>query len=715
MHRLRCLILIAIASCAATAFAAGSTDRPRLAVFAFANETGNSVYDAVCSTAERSLLLTLRQLALYDLEAISRALGNDEEQLRAAAMEQRADYVMFASVSAQRRLLVFSFGLFDRAKGTTTIMVQSDAVSALDLFEAMDDVIAQALDGITGSHIGFGRVELANQGEKGSYRVLLDGIDAGTDVKELSRVLVGSHSLSVIQRRMLEETEIARASFDLEEGSSFSVEFSVPYLTDAERERIEGLEKDIRSRWQAPSALEDIDAKVVEFASLLRDVSYSPRLSEYQDRARQLQAEWDVLKNRFTIEDRAWDPESTLLDPSIVAYLTARTYSDPEAIRRGAESNASLLATLFELAAGKAMSDGEYERGAALVGSVLDFTRYLPEERKTEYAFAAAKLRELVEKKSEDPDRFLKDLEAVFGAQIAAGRKLYDLRDDATIAGKAVVLSSDSSAILGIAGAKGEAGPVVVTTTERVSIAVAKAGQAPTVAELSIPDGRRLAFLDGGFQSFGRTEREVAMSYVDKAGVSWGTISFASLPVGARLSLDGSAVKLTWDGSEATTGRIPPKSYKLSVRVKNLSYKARVDVSAGQDTRVDLPYDYLTKVYGAARKSLKGARAGKALGGLFWLGIGAAGTYLAYDQYQEGIGIYANYKSSTVPATVADYRAQLDSQSLKVVLSGIAGGLGFLLGTTSIASIPSKDSIELSIRQIDEELERLRRLQGVSE
>ncbi len=707
----------AILACCASvaAFAAGPVSKPRLAVFAFSNETGNPVYDAVCASAGRSLLLTLRQLSLYDLETLPRTIGSETVQLQAAAMEQRADYLMFGGVTAQGRNLVFRFGLFDRAKGTTTVMQQSDPVSALDLFEAMDEVIAQALDAVTGSHIGFGRVELANGGEKGTYRVLLDGIDAGTDVKELSRVLVGPHSIAVIQRRMLEESEIARASFNLAEGDAYTFEFSIPYLTEAEKAKIEGIERDIRSRWQSAAIAAEIDAKVSEFGSLLRDVSYSPRLAEYQNRAKQLQAEWEILKNRFAIEGRAWNPESTLLDPSIVAYLTAQTYLDPAALKTGAESNASLLATLLELAAGKAMSEGEYDKGVSFIGGVLDFARYLPEERKTEYAFAVATLKALVEKRTEDPGKFLENLESVFGAQIAAGKKLHELRDRAMAAGKAVVLSSDSGAAIGIGGAAGEAGPVVVDAAKAVPVTIAKEGEEPSAAKLDIPEGRKLAFLDGGFRAFGRTEQEVASSYVGWAGVEWGTISFNALPKSARVSLDGSPAKILWDNNTPKTGRLPPRRYNVRVVVRNKEYKTYASVNAGSDSRVELPYHYLATVYGAERKNLKGSRGRKALGGLFFLGIGGAATYFAYDAYREGQGIYDEYQAATIPSEIEDHRSKMEDLTGKVVISGLVGGMGLLIGTSMLATIPGKAKVKRGVAEIDAELARLRKLQGVAE
>jgi hypothetical protein len=50
-------------------------------------------------------------------------------------MEQRADYLMFGGVASARQEPGVRFGLFDRAKGTTTVM-EHPTRRSLDLFEA---------------------------------------------------------------------------------------------------------------------------------------------------------------------------------------------------------------------------------------------------------------------------------------------------------------------------------------------------------------------------------------------------------------------------------------------------------------------------------------------------------------------------------------------------------------------------------------------------
>lgn len=562
----RCPVVL---GCLVLFFAAGQVfaapaSKPRLAVFAFGNETGNTVYDSACAGAERSLVLTLRQLGLYELESLTRAIGRNDDELRAAAMERNADYVMFGGVSSGRgKELVFRLGLFDRAKGKTTVLRESESVTSLNLFEAIDDVISKVLDGITGGHLGFGAVELVNTGEKGTYRVLLDGMDAGDDLSELPRVLAGSHTLAVVQRRMLGEGEIARASFALKEGGFYEFKFAVPYLTAQEKERVEGAERAIRAEWQSPAARAQVAAKVEAFSALVRDVSYSPRLAEYQARSRQLEAEWEILKNRFEIEERAWHPDSLILDPSVVVYLTAKKYPDPETLKRGAESNASLLATLHELAAGAAMAQGRYDDGVKLLESILDFSRYMPSERKAEYAFAVATVKQLAGTRETNPQKFKTDLEAVFGAQMEAGTKMASLEEEAKRSGSAVIVSSDSEANLAVGDATVEIGPTLANAVGgEVTVRVLRGVEGSDV-KVTVPAGRRVVFLDSGFRAFGRAQAEAGSSG------PMAPLKIKCVPKGYTIFVNGEKVGIT------PLGQVMVKAGSLKVRFERQGEEPR--------------------------------------------------------------------------------------------------------------------------------------------
>ncbi|MEI6876486.1 MAG: hypothetical protein WCL50_15305, partial [Spirochaetota bacterium] len=200
---------------------AAKTEKPHLAVLGFANETGSKSTDAATNAATDTILLTLHQLGLYELLPVAGAVARDVESLRAWAESHKADYVMFGRIGRGADSgFVCGLALFDRAKGRISIDRQSGEVSALELFETSDQLIASVLDEVSGRHIGFGRLLLEARGEKGSYRVLLDGMEAGTDLPSIDAVLNGSHTVSVVQRRMFGELELAKKSFTVEEGTT---------------------------------------------------------------------------------------------------------------------------------------------------------------------------------------------------------------------------------------------------------------------------------------------------------------------------------------------------------------------------------------------------------------------------------------------------------------------------------------------------------------
>ena len=79
---------------------------------------------------------------------------------------------------------------------------------------------------------------------------------------------------------MLGDREIAKSSVEVNEGDSVTIEFALPYLMDDEKAKVENLMAGIASGWDDASATANVDAKLGELRSLVRDVSYSPKLSK---------------------------------------------------------------------------------------------------------------------------------------------------------------------------------------------------------------------------------------------------------------------------------------------------------------------------------------------------------------------------------------------------------------------------------------------------
>jgi hypothetical protein len=405
---------------------------PHLAVFRISNDTGNPSYEAACNAATDSLVITLRQLGFYELlPTEARGGTGDLDSLRAWAESRNADYIVFGSIgSASGGRLACGLSLFDRAKGKVSLEKLEDKVAPLDVFDAEDGLVLAMLDAMTGRHLGFGSLVFSNGGVKGSYRVYLDGAEVGSDLPGLDKVLAGSHSLRIAQRRMLGELELVRRDFVVKEGEGLEVAFSVPALTDGERARLEGLEASARGGWADPAAAAEVEGAVSDYLALTRDASYSPAISDYAKRGKQLSAEWSVMRNRLELLDSAWEPESELLDPSVAAYLTAKSCPDPEAVRAKVRENALLLAAFLELRSAKAALDADYAASAAAMASILEFSRYLPEDRAAEYTFAASSLKEMVGAGRADQEKAAA-AGKLFGKRLETAKRFYGLKGQA--------------------------------------------------------------------------------------------------------------------------------------------------------------------------------------------------------------------------------------------------------------------------------------------
>jgi hypothetical protein len=226
-----------------------------VAVVRFANGTSSTSYDAVCKAETDTLLLNLQQLGCYRVQSEDR-VGSGEDALRAMAAEERLDYVIYGEISKSTSGSIDCLlWVYDRAKGKTSPSQTKTAAGVLDIFDAADALGVSVLESMTGSHIGFGSLTLSNTGEKGSYRVLIDGYSVGADVASLERVLNGRHTVMVLQRRMQGEREIARSSVEIKEGETAEIQFAVPYLMDDEKAKVEGLKAAIGADWNVAKAM----------------------------------------------------------------------------------------------------------------------------------------------------------------------------------------------------------------------------------------------------------------------------------------------------------------------------------------------------------------------------------------------------------------------------------------------------------------------------
>jgi TolB-like protein len=404
--------------------------KAHVAVVRFANKTDSSSYDAACKAATDTLFLTLSELGRYRVQTED-AAGSTDDALRAMAEDKHVDFIMYGKMAKSAGGIDCSLSVFDRAKGKTTLSQSKKAAGVLDIFDATDELVVSVLQSMTGAHIGFGSLTLTNTGEKGSYAVLVDGTAVGSDLSSLDRLLIGQRAVTVTQKRMLGEREIARTSVVVKEGETAELSFAVPLLMDDEKKKVEELKASIDAGWNKAGATGDLDSKTAELLALFGSVAYSPKLASYKAEATQIAGEWALRKNRLAIEGSAWDPKAELLDSAGAIYAGAKAYPEPEKIRKAFTENAQLLATLFELKAGQALGDRDFEQSLACFESALILsTRFLGGARLTDYAYAVTTLKDFQEKSgAQNADAAGdKDLKTVFGPMMAAGGRFFGMR-----------------------------------------------------------------------------------------------------------------------------------------------------------------------------------------------------------------------------------------------------------------------------------------------
>jgi len=316
--------------------------------------------------------------------------------------------------------------------------------------------------------------------------------------------------------------------------------------------------------------------------------------------------------------------------------------------------NAAFLAILLELKAGAALQKGAYGEALSALEGILDFSRFLPEERKSDYAYGASELKGILT--STGAKNVTGQLKAIFGGQMKEGQSFYAEEGKAPAAYREILALVREPARFGH--------PI-------------EAGQTAKTSDF-------------------------------KAGISWGTLSFDWLPSGATVSFGKTSIDLTKaDDGRMISGGLPPGSYDVAVWANGLQYGTKIQVVAGTERRVDRPMDYLLKVYAARRRQALNARSSRLTTGRIFLGLGVAGLGAVAYLYNRGSTYYTDYQNAATNAVADADRYELSSIGNYILYSGIASGIGLLVGSATLASVPPQAQIEANVAEIDRQIKTL--------
>ena len=168
------------------------SDRARIALYEPSGPSADTAPTAALRTVTDSVELSLLILGRYDVRRLGAADPEaDIADIRAYCQDNRIDQAVL--VSGRRNPgggYTVRLEVYDRPKDGITIDREGSAAGALDLFDATDSLVASLVDGLSGSHILFGSLQVdtdppgalvaVNGHEVGPSPLRLRGLPAGT-------------------------------------------------------------------------------------------------------------------------------------------------------------------------------------------------------------------------------------------------------------------------------------------------------------------------------------------------------------------------------------------------------------------------------------------------------------------------------------------------------------------------------------------------------
>jgi hypothetical protein len=193
--------------------------RARIALFEPVCKSSDPALAAVLVALTDTVELSIACLDRYAIQRLPPADPSaDLKRIRAYCAENRIDQAIGGTASA-RKEGGYSFRLvvYDRLKDSVTLIREAASMGALDMFDVTDALVASLLDGLSGSHLLFGSLEV--ESEPPGAAISVNGQDAGVTPATLRSIPAG-HVQIVAKAEGWEE---AGAPAVIEDGVTASV------------------------------------------------------------------------------------------------------------------------------------------------------------------------------------------------------------------------------------------------------------------------------------------------------------------------------------------------------------------------------------------------------------------------------------------------------------------------------------------------------------
>lgn len=286
--KIKPLFLVSVLFLAAAGMAGGLEDyKTRIAVVPMVNNTGDTQYDALCTTVTDTVGLVLQFLKDYlvftedEIPEIAQLEQTGPETLNTLGREEGLDEIIFGSAELREEGgFLFTLSIFNTYEGAVQVRETAEAESIFDIFDAADNITMALIAQVSDIHIGFGAIDLRRGEGYGTFEVYLDDKPVRNYERVFRRVLNGGYLLSVHQERLLGDTVVFEKAIEVYENKTTSLSFDIPGASEKEFRYLETEGGKLLDLAEDPENIEQFLSGIADFQRKTRRTGYDARLEE---------------------------------------------------------------------------------------------------------------------------------------------------------------------------------------------------------------------------------------------------------------------------------------------------------------------------------------------------------------------------------------------------------------------------------------------------
>jgi TolB-like protein len=238
-------VMISVSGAVPAQETGGETTRirgERIAVLPFVNATGHGEFDEVARSLSDTLRLIVTWSGQYDvrdMEPFDPFAPDGRATMSRRAQNSRIQAVVFGRlVEISGGRIELESAVYGSAQGRILGGDKRQAFGAFDLVEAADELLLATASALLGYQVELGALLLTPSREDVPYRVYIDGVSLGDNVRVVPQVLVGRRTVEVMIRSTAGEVPVYAADHLVRPGEALQVTFSLPAVTRREQREI---------------------------------------------------------------------------------------------------------------------------------------------------------------------------------------------------------------------------------------------------------------------------------------------------------------------------------------------------------------------------------------------------------------------------------------------------------------------------------------------